>query len=209
MGTNNVMKSHLSTLDKCLTKIRNATALAVSRQQSSNQRHNLQSGAVRIYNLHSRLDIVNKGIKDDPYLKIDHQINLHIDIVAGDDSLPAKGADLYFHIHNVERRSADVDIGKTQVDGLVEVSKAGDEPHQPYSTTVSVQRYVKEVGHIQSITPPLSCLSLNAHAPWCMHTCTSTTWHTQPTATLHHCCHRLSLACHHHCHCLHATTAAV
>ena len=28
--------------------------------------HNLQSGAVRIYDLHSRLDIVNEGIKEDP-----------------------------------------------------------------------------------------------------------------------------------------------
>ena len=34
--------------------------------------HNLQSGTVRIYDLHSRLDIVNEGIKEDPYLKIDH-----------------------------------------------------------------------------------------------------------------------------------------
>ena len=146
-------------------------------------RHNLQSGTVRIYDLHSRLDIVNEGIKEDPYLKIDHQINLHVDIVAGDDSLPANGADLNFHIHNAERRSADVDVGKTRVDGLVEVSKVGDEPHRPYSTTVSVQRYVKEVGHIPSITPPLSRLSLDAHAPWRTHTCTSTTCNPQPRYT--------------------------
>ena len=54
------------------------------------------------------------------------------------DSLLANGADLYFHIHNVERHGADVDVGKTQVNGLVEltveVSKVGDEPHRSYST---------------------------------------------------------------------------
>ena len=33
--------------------------------------------------------------------------------------------------------------------------------------------------------------------------------HTQPTATLHHCCHRSSLACHRHCRHLRATAAAV
>ena len=77
---------------------------------------------------------MNEGIKEDPYLKIVHRINLHVDVVAGDDSLPANGADLYFHIHNTERRVADVDVGKTRVDSLVEVSK-----------------YVKKVGHV---TPP-------------------------------------------------------
>ena len=33
--------------------------------------------------------------------------------------------------------------------------------------------------------------------------------HTQPTATLHHCHRRSSLACHHHCHHLCAATAAM
>ena len=96
--------------------------------------------------------MVNEEIKEDPYLEIDHRINLHVDVVAGDDSLPANGADLYFDVHNTERLGADVDVGKTRVDGLVEVSKAGDEPHRPYSTTVSVRRYVKEIGHTPCCT---------------------------------------------------------
>ena len=95
----------------------------------------------------------------------------------------ANGADLYFHIHNVEGRSADVDVGKTRVDSLVEVSKAGDEPHRPYSTTMSVQRYIKEVGHIPSITPPPPRLSLDTHVPWRTHTRTSTTCNPQPRYT--------------------------
>ena len=115
---------------------------------------------------------------------------------------------MYFHVHNSERHSVDVDVGKTQVDSLVEVSKVGDEPHQPYSTlttTVLVQRYIKEVGHILSVMPPPLCLSLDTHMPWHTHPYLH---HMQPTAMLHHCCHRSSLTCHHHCHCLCAATAA-
>ena len=59
---------------------------------------------------------------------------------------------MYFYVHNTERRGADVDIGKTWVDSLVEVSKVGDKPHQPYSTTMWVQRYVKKVGHVTPLS---------------------------------------------------------
>ena len=109
---------------------------------------------------------------------------------------------MYFHVHNMERHGADVDIGKTWVDNLVEVSKVGDKPHQPYSTTMwsrgRSKRSVTSYPHCH-ISPSM----LMHHGVCTPH------HHTQPTATLHHCCCHSSLACHHHCHCLHAATAAV
>ena len=51
--------------------------------------------------------------------------NVHFDVhvVAGDDLLPANGADLDLDVHNPQRFSADVDLHKTWIDGLVELTE--------------------------------------------------------------------------------------
>ena len=46
-----------------------------------------------------------------------------IDVVTGDDLLSANGANLDLHVDNVEGLGADVDLDKTEVHGLVELTK--------------------------------------------------------------------------------------
>jgi len=136
-GTNDMTKGRLSTLDKGLTKIRDAATLAVSQERSCNRSWNLQSGAVGVDDLSPGLEHGEGKEKIRLYLEIDHRINLHVDVIAGDDSLSANGADLYFDIHNTEGLGAHVDVGKTRVDSFIEVSKAGHKPHRPYFMTAS------------------------------------------------------------------------
>ena len=72
-------------------------------------------------------------------------------------------------------------------------------PHiQAHTQCVAVMPY----HHAPTIVslPRHSCAMVYAHLY--LH-------HMQPTATLHHCCHHLSLACHHHCCHLHTATTAV
>lgn len=59
-------------------------------------------------------------------LVLTNAVNLDIDVIPGDNSLPSDRSDLDLDIHNTQRFGADVDVDETRVDGPVELAKAGD-----------------------------------------------------------------------------------
>ncbi len=62
--------------------------------------------------------------------------HLDVDIISCDDFLPADGAYLDLDVHDTKRFSADVDLDKPWVHGLVEFSKARYKAHGTYAVKV-------------------------------------------------------------------------
>jgi hypothetical protein len=79
------------------------------------------------------------------YLEVDHRVDLDVDIVAGDDGLASNGADLDLYIHNAEGFRAHVDVGKSRINRLVEMTKAGNESHRSCGPACQFNLYKTDV----------------------------------------------------------------
>ena len=51
-------------------------------------------------------------------------VHFDVHIVTSDDSLTANGNDLDFHIYDAKRLGADIDLGQSGINCLVELAKA-------------------------------------------------------------------------------------
>jgi hypothetical protein len=51
-------------------------------------------------------------------------VHFDIHVVTSDDGLTANGNDLDFHINHAKRLGADVDLGQSRIDCLVELAEA-------------------------------------------------------------------------------------
>ena len=69
--------------------------------------------------------------------------------------------------------------------GLISVSPSHTQAHAPTALqpTYAFRPTASMLRSCHTVTSPLSCLSLNAHTPWRMHTHTSTTHNPQPCYT--------------------------
>ncbi len=50
-------------------------------------------------------------------------VHLDVNVVAGDDLLPADGANLDLHVDDAQRLGADVHLDETRIHGLVELAE--------------------------------------------------------------------------------------